>query len=99
MLFRSGGYNEEVRVGEDVRMLMALKRLGAGRRPKERLATRFTARKLGLPSACSINSARKFDKYGEWHMLRDALVQLPRMLLRPSAAQEYIDRYWYSGRS
>lgn len=93
-----GGYNEEVRVGEDVRFLMALKGLGRRRQPRERLATRFAARKLGLQPAYAVNSSRKFDQHGDWHMFRDALAQLPSVLFRRSAAEQYIDRYWYSGR-
>jgi glycosyltransferase involved in cell wall biosynthesis len=93
-----GGYNEEVKVGEDVRLLLALKRLGRQRQPRERLATRFTARKLGLKPPYAVNSTRKFDKHGDWHMFRDALTQLPSLLLRRQAAEQYIDRYWYSGR-
>lgn len=93
-----GGYNETVRVGEDVRLLVALKRLGRGRRPRERLLTRFSARRLGLPPALATNSARKFDEHGDWHMVRDALVNLPLMLLRTGRIDDYIDRYWYRGR-
>ena len=93
-----GGYNEQVKVGEDVRLLLALKGLGRKRQPRERLGTRFTARKLGLQPPYAINSARKFDKHGDWHMLRDALKLIPSMLFRRSAAEQYIDRYWYNDR-
>lgn len=48
-----GGYNETVPLGEDVEFLRRLKRLGAGRRPKQKLATRFTAGKMGIPPAVS----------------------------------------------
>lgn len=93
-----GGYNEDVKVGEDVRLLLTLKRLGRHRRPRERLATRFTARKLGLEPPYAINSARKFDRHGDWHMFRDALRHLPSLLFRRHSADQYIDRYWYSDR-
>ena len=93
-----GGYNEDVKVGEDVRLLLALKRLGLQRRPRERLATRFTAHKLGLKPPYAINSARKFDKHGDWHMFRDAVRQLPSVLFRTQAADQYIERYWYNDR-
>jgi glycosyltransferase involved in cell wall biosynthesis len=93
-----GGDNEEVRVGEDVRLLLTLKRLGRHRRPRERLATRFTARKLGFAPPYAINSARKFDKHGDWHMFRGALRHLPSLLFRRQVADQYIDRYWYSDR-
>jgi len=94
-----GGFNDSVRAGEDVRFLAALKRLGRTRQPRERLATRFTARKLGIPPAMTINSTRKFDERGDWHMLADVARGLPQMLLRGrGAADDYIDTYWYQGR-
>ncbi|MBX9787834.1 MAG: glycosyltransferase [Pirellulales bacterium] len=82
-----GGYNEQVRVGEDVRFLLALRQLGRQRQPRERLATRFAARKLGLQPVHAINSSREFDQYGDWHMLCDALVQLSSVLLLSAGAQ------------
>ena len=42
-----GGFNETVRAGEDVRFLSALARLGRSRKPRERLANRFTVRQTG----------------------------------------------------
>jgi glycosyltransferase involved in cell wall biosynthesis len=94
-----GGFNEAVRAGEDVRFLAALKRLGRQRQPRQYLANRFTARKLGIPPAVAINSARKFDRHGDWHLLGDALCNLPRFLLRGEKhIERYIDGYWYQGR-
>jgi len=43
-----GGYNETVPLGEDVEFLRRLKRRGAGQRSKQKLATRFTARKISV---------------------------------------------------
>ncbi len=94
-----GGFNEAVRAGEDVRFLTALKRLGRHRQPMARLATRFTARKLGIPSAMAINSARKFDQHGDWHLLWDGVRNLPGILLRgQKRIDEYVEGYWYQGR-
>jgi hypothetical protein len=94
-----GGFDENVRVSEDARFLMALKRLGRGRSPRERLATRFTARKLGIPPAIAVNSARKFDQHGDWHMLTDIARNLPLVALQGRRrVEQYIDRYWYQGR-
>lgn len=94
-----GGYNDTVRAGEDVRFLASLKRLGRGRRPKQRLATRFTAGKLGIPSAMTLNSTRKFDEHGDWHMLTDAVRNLPLVLMQGRRRMdEYVDSYWYQGR-
>ena len=68
-----GGYDETVLLGEDVEFLRRLKRLGASRRPKQKLATRFTAKKIGIPSAFVLNSSRKWDKHGDWHMFPDVV--------------------------
>ena len=93
-----GGYDETVKAAEDVLFLRSLQRLGKSRSPKERLVTRFAARRFGLQPAIVTNSARKFDKHGEWHMFRDAMVTLPRLIFRPQAKDEYIRRYWYEDR-
>lgn len=95
----TGGFNEAVRAGEDVRFLTALKRLGRARRPRQRMATRFTARRLSIPPALAVASTRKFDQHGDWHMFRDAARNLPRVLLHGRrSVDEYIDGYWYQGR-
>jgi glycosyltransferase involved in cell wall biosynthesis len=94
-----GGFNEQVRAGEDVRFLISLKRLGHTRQPKERLSTRFTARKLGVSPAMAVNSARKFDQHGDWHMFSDAARNLPLALVQGRRRiDDYIDGYWYQGR-
>jgi len=94
-----GGFHEHMRAGEDVRFLTSLKRLGCTRQPKERLSTRFTARKLGISPAVAVNSARKFDEHGDWHLLSDAVCNLPLVLLQGRRRiNEYIDGYWYRGR-
>ncbi len=48
-----GGYDETVPFGDDVEFLCRLKRLGASRPPRQKLATRFTAKKIGIPPAVS----------------------------------------------
>ena len=94
-----GGFDEQVCAGEDVRFLTSLKRLGRTRQPKGRLSTRFTARKLGISPAVAVNSARKFDQHGDWHMLADAIRNLPLVLLQGRRRIDgYIDGYWYRGR-
>ncbi len=94
-----GGFDESRPVGEDVAFLSRLKRLGASRRPKQRLATRFTARKLGLSPALALNSARKFDKHGDWHMIPDTLLAAFYLLFARHKYKEYTTRYWYEDRS
>jgi glycosyltransferase involved in cell wall biosynthesis len=79
-----GGYDERRRVGEDVALLLALRRLGRAR--GQRLA-----RPRGVKT---VTSARKFEQHGEWHWLW-MLPRLPAMLLGRRSAQELIVRYWY----
>ena len=93
-----GGYNEAVKAGEDVRFLTALKRLGRSRKPRERLVNRFLARTLGMTPPIVTNSTRKFDIHGDWHMFRDALFILPRLVFGRRVVEEYVDRYFYEGR-
>lgn len=93
-----GGYDERRPFGEDVAFLWALRRLGARRRPKARLATRWTGRRLGLAPPIAINSARKFDRYGEWHMFRHALTWSWTFLRSRRRFLERVSAYWYEGR-
>jgi glycosyltransferase involved in cell wall biosynthesis len=94
-----GGFDESRPIGEDVHFLSRLKRLGAKRRPKQRLATRFTARKIGHQPALVLNSSRKFDKHGDWHMIPDTLLAAWYLLFAKHKFQEYTKRYWYDERS
>ena len=89
------GYNEAVRAGEDVRFLTALKRLGCSRRPKQKLANRFTARRLGLDRAFAIASCRKFDIHGDWHMFSETLRGLYLLLFGRGKIDDLIQRNWY----
>jgi glycosyltransferase involved in cell wall biosynthesis len=83
-----GGYEEDLRIAEDVRFSWALKRLGWRRGQKLVRLRRFKA----------IASLRKFDEYGDWHYV----TMLPRtafdFLFRRRIADEFIDRYWYRPR-
>lgn len=81
----TGGYDESLRLAEDVGFLIALRRVG--RRQSQRLTR--------LRGVKSIASTRKFDEHGDWHYL----TTLPRLALgylfgRPQAVGE-IERYWY----
>jgi hypothetical protein len=68
---KAKGFDESRHMGEDVAFLSRLKRLGASRCPKQRLATRFTAKRFGVSPALVINSSRKWDRRGDWHMIAD----------------------------
>jgi glycosyltransferase involved in cell wall biosynthesis len=93
------GFDESRPMGEDVAFLSRLKRLGASRRPKQWLATRFTARKLGIAPAMVLNSSRKFDKHGDWHMFLFVFRGAYYLLFARHKIREYADRYWYEERS
>lgn len=95
----SGGFDESRPMGEDVAFLSRLKRLGANRRPKQRLATRFTAKRLGLEPAMVINSSRKWDKHGDWHMIADVFRAGYYFLFARHRIKEYAQRYWYDERA
>jgi glycosyltransferase involved in cell wall biosynthesis len=80
-----GGYDERLRIAEDVAFPWALKRLG---RRRGQVLTRLRRYKATA-------SLRKFDEHGDWHYV----AMLPRttflFLFRRRAFLEFIDRYWY----
>lgn len=85
---RIGGYSEERHFAEDVEFLWKLIRLG---RPRGQRLRR-------LRSVKAVASARKFDRYGDWHyfwmMPRLALgTFLPHASNHPTAR-----KYWYEDR-
>ena len=90
-----GGYDETLHFAEDVAFLRKLKQLGARRRPKEKLATRFTARKLGLEPALVLNSCRKWDQHGDWHMIADVFRAGFYVMFSRRRLKYYARRYWY----
>jgi glycosyltransferase involved in cell wall biosynthesis len=93
-----GGFNENRLFAEDVDFLTRLKKLGARRRPKQRLATHATAKKLGLPPALVLNSTRKFDRHGDWHMFGDVVRAAGFFVFSRARLREYAWRYWYRDR-
>lgn len=82
---RLGGYPENERIAEDVNWLFKLKR--DGRQRGQRFAI--------LRGVKTLTSARKFDRYGDWH----ALAQVPRLvftrLFSKRRFDAAVDRYWY----
>ncbi len=83
-----GGYDEGLRVAEDVAFLVALRRLG---RRRGRRLTR-------LQGVKAVASTRKFDEHGDWHYL----TLLPRaavgFALRGRAGLRKLEEYWYEPR-
>ncbi len=83
------GYDESRLYGEDVLLLLALRRLG---RAKGQRLTR-------LPRVKALGCTRKFDQFGEWHyfwMLGHAFKSLITWTWHD---EKLADRYWYnSGR-
>jgi glycosyltransferase involved in cell wall biosynthesis len=84
----TGGYDERLRVAEDVRFLLALRQVG------RRRGMRLTR----LRGVKAIASTRKFDEYGDWHYL----TTMPRiavgLLLKRASSLERVERYWYEPR-
>lgn len=82
---RIGGYNENRLFGEDVQLLLDLRRLGRARGQSL----------VRLRRSKALASTRKFDKHGDWHYF----TRMPRvawqMLTNPSAATAFIRKYWY----
>lgn len=81
---RLGGYDESLRVAEDVAWLKLL--WGDGRRRGRRL--------VRLRKVKAIASTRKFDEYGDWHYFR-FIYEVPRLLLGRRGLTAFTDRYWY----
>jgi glycosyltransferase involved in cell wall biosynthesis len=83
-----GGYTEEWLYAEDVRFLLALRRLGWRRR--QRVIRGGRAR--------GIASTRKFDKHGDWHYMTMPIRLGWDLLRHPQAARVWALRYWYEDR-
>jgi hypothetical protein len=98
IFLRSAGYDESLKAAEDVKFLHALRRLGRSRHPRQRMVTRFTARSLGLPAPLATASCRKWDRYGQWHMLPLVLRGAYGLLFSRAAYDRMIQTYWYEQR-
>ena len=83
-----GGYDETLLVAEDVKFLLALKRLGwrTGRRLRR------------ARHAKAIVSLRKFDQHGEWHQFPVMARLAWKRLIAPRRFEEEVRAYWYDGR-
>ncbi|MCD4706897.1 MAG: glycosyltransferase [Candidatus Sabulitectum sp.] len=81
----TGGYNERVLFAEDVQFLMNLKQLGRSRGQKL----------IKLHSVRAITSARKFDRYGDWHYFPVLARGMLSMFLPAERFNRYARKYWY----
>ena len=80
-----GGYCESLTYAEDVRLLMDLRRLGKHRGQKI----------CRLRGAKAVTSTRKYDRYGDWHMLR-LIFSFPfRYFFHRRSADRIAREYWY----
>jgi glycosyltransferase involved in cell wall biosynthesis len=80
-----GGYDETRRVAEDVKVLVALRRLGRGR----------GQRLVRLRGVKTVASTRKFDEHGDWHYFTSMLTLVLAYVVHPRSAARRIERYWY----
>ena len=76
-----GGFDESRRYAEDVKFQFDLKRLGRDRGQGFAWAEDVPA----------ITSARKFDRFGDWH----AFGLVWKWALGPAAFERFVQRYWY----
>jgi len=84
----AGGYNEALRLAEDVGFLFALRRVG---RTQGKRLTR-------LKGVKAVASTRKFDEHGDWHYLTTIPFWTIAYLFKRSGALGEIERYWYEPR-
>ena len=82
-----GGYDETLKFAEDVKFLLALRRLGRAR----------GSRLVRARAAKAIASTRKFDQFGDWHYL-SILWKGLWYLLNRRARDDFADEYWYKSR-
>jgi len=80
-----GGYDERRLFGEDVQLLVDLRRVG--RQRGQRLTRLRTVK--------AVSSTRKFDEFGDWHYFTELRRLIPLMIWRPQASHEFAERFWY----
>ena len=80
-----GGYDETRYFGEDVKLLVDLKRVGLER---GQCLTRVRSTK-------ALGSMRKFDCYGDWHYFTQILRLVPGLFRPPETLDEWVRGYWY----
>jgi glycosyltransferase involved in cell wall biosynthesis len=80
-----GGYDERLKLAEDVAFLLALRRLGRQRRQRLTRLTRVKA----------IASTRKFDQHGDWHYFTMLPSVALGFALKRRVALGQMEKYWY----
>lgn len=86
-----GGYDTSRLLAEDVAFLLAMRRLGRSRKPKQRLARLRTCK--------AISSTRKFSQFGQWHYFTMAFrLLLGRLGLGRLSEEQLAKQYWYDAR-
>ncbi|MDX1579719.1 MAG: hypothetical protein R3266_14630, partial [Gemmatimonadota bacterium] len=81
----AGGFPEDLLFAEDVRFLLALKRLGRARGQKLVSGT----------DAPTVFSTRKFDRHGDWHYF---LMPLRIAWSLATGREDWLRVYWYGDR-
>ena len=90
-----GGYDESRLAGEDFEFLVRLRRHGRTCSPNQPLATRRDfQRKLGLDIR-AINSCRKFDEHGDWHLFWAVPLGFFYSLFSKERFKKFAEEYWY----
>ena len=83
-----GGFEEDRLVAEDIQFQTAMKRLGRAR-------GQDFARAKGV---LTLSSARKFDRYGDWYFVTNALGAVRWLVTGRGTFARFIKRYWYEER-
>ncbi|NUM55432.1 MAG: glycosyltransferase [Candidatus Hydrogenedentes bacterium] len=79
-----GGYNVNMKVGEDYEIAVRLRRHGEARGKKF----------ANVTTATLVKSSRKFNEYGDWATFRHPIMAIKAILNRPDAIHEI----WYKAR-
>lgn len=84
-----GGYNEGMTFAEDVDFFRRIRKLGRIRGQRFRRTS----------GARTVTSARKFDKYGDWHYVKSIALGAVWLATNHEALREYAQMYWYDDRA
>ena len=82
-----GGYREDRLYSEDVHFMVALRKLGKSRRPRQKLKR--------IPSVKTTTSVRKFDRFGDWHYFWVVFRGFFGMFRPTRRSDRFAKKYWY----